>query len=389
MEHTDRACRMRRARVVAMSLLVALLACFPAAAVQADNAPMWESPEGLTPGLPNSRVQMAGETVRSAVRETADGVMADVSADFDMLNPGPDTQMVVGFPSMAWDVLFVNDRDAAYSPVTFQAIQNFRAQSSLAQYAPALRKVGGSGPFSNSSWFVWNMLYPGGKPLRVQVTYQQQLMSFKVYSPDFPAPAAVPVSYVLRTGALWDGPIGSAVITMTATDGAGLVPVLPPTQIQDGQLTWSMNNFKPTEDIDAMYVRAAKWPELKAAEASAGQQNASAADLVQSAKTVLGVFVGNPESEFWLSRLANGINRTPIMTGHYAPLIRGWAERAIQAEPDNPVGWELAGDLDQAVATEKHGWLTCWPTTAAAEYQRAAELGSELAGARLSDMQSN
>jgi hypothetical protein len=379
---------MRRNRLIAVGFLVALLAWVLQAVVQADNAPMWESPEGLTPGIPNSRVQMAGETVSIAVHENADGVVADVAADFDMLNPGPDTQMLVGFPNMAWDALFANNRDATYSPVTFQAIQNFRASSALGQYAPAQRKVGGSGPFKDSSWFVWNMLYPGGKPLRVQVTYQQQLLSLRMYTSDFPAPSAIPVSYVLRTGALWDGPIGSAVITIFAPDGGGVIPVLPATQNADGQLTWSMTNFKPTEDIEAVYVRGAKWPALKAAESSASQPTASASDLVQSAKTVLGVFVADPESDLWVLRLAQ-TNRTPILNGRYLPIVHGWVQRAIQAEPDNVGALELAGDLDQAAVTEKHGWLTCWPTSAESEYQQAADLGSDVAVARLKDMQSN
>jgi hypothetical protein len=379
---------MRRDRVLVTGVLVALLASVSPAGVQADNAPMWESPEGLAPGIPNSRVQMAGETVRIAVHENAAGVVADVEASFDMLNPGPDAQMLVGFPNAAWEVLFANNRDAAFSPVTFQAIQNFRASSPLGQYAPAMRKVGGSGPFKDSSWFVWNMVYPGGKPLRVQVTYQQQLLSFNMYSSDYPAPSSLPVSYVLRTGALWDGPIGSAVITMSATDGGGVIPVLPATQNADGQLTWSMTNFEPTEDIEAVYVRGAKWPALKAAEASGSQPTASATDLVQNARTVLDVFVGATDSDLWLIRLAQS-NRTPIMTQHYLPIVRGWVQRAIQAEPDNIAALELAGDLDQGAVTEKHGWLTCWPTAAAAEYQQAADLGSDVAVARLKDMQSN
>ena len=90
---------MRRWRLLAFLLLLSVPASGDA---HADNAPMWESPEGLAPGAPNVTVRMADEQVDVKVVEQEGKPFALVSATFDMANDGPPATILTGFPNYAY-----------------------------------------------------------------------------------------------------------------------------------------------------------------------------------------------------------------------------------------------------------------------------------------------
>jgi hypothetical protein len=68
--------------------------------------------------------------------------------------------------------------------------------------------------------------------------------------------------YFLRSGALWDGPIGREIVNVTADKGLRLEVVSPtvlkPEQKSDTVLTWRITNAKPAEDIRLLIVPVAK-----------------------------------------------------------------------------------------------------------------------------------
>jgi hypothetical protein len=363
----------RRLFACLASVVLALSPTVPRGA-HADQAPMWESPVGLAPGAPGSRVQMAAEDVHIQVREKDAKIYASVDAVFDMLNPGQNTQVLVGFPSFASSAI-PNDIHQPYSPVMFlpSSISNFRASSALGQYSASVRRIN-SGQFSQTDWYVWSMLFPAGKPLRVQVSYDQQLDGS-----DW-----APVSYVLRTGALWDGPIGRATITMTATDGGGLIGGVPTPQTAGGALTWSMTDFKPTQDIDSTYIQASRWRNFQPAVAAASAPSPSPDDLVNGAAAVLDVMFGSVRASFNGRSSLRG--QPSILAEHYFPLARTWAQLATETDPSNGTAWELVGDIGATSATSKLGWLHCWPAIAVGAYQQAAELGSASAEAKSQEL---
>jgi hypothetical protein len=356
---------------IAILLLCPLSGSAPMVA-HADGAPMWESPEGLTPGMPNTHVQMTAEDVQVQVQEKGDGVYADVAATFDLLNTGPTTQMLVGFPDNP-NTLFPQ---GAYTPVFFDSarITNFRAWTDTTNYSASEQKVG-AGQFAGP-WFVWNMVFASTKPLRLQVAYEQPLTTFQ---------DLVPVSYVLTTGALWDGPIGHATVTMTAPNGGGLLPpasvtlpngvvwpALAPTSADNSQLTWSLSNFKPAQDAEAEFLRPVTWSALQTAEAAAGSANATPDDLASGAQLVLSVF-GRDLSGRYGTR--------------YLPLVTSWTQRALAADQSNATAWEAVGDLTNATAPRNISYLRCWPTAMANAYQRAIDLGSASATSKLADLE--
>jgi hypothetical protein len=369
--------RLRRSLLAGLASLVVALSIWSPGVANADQAPMWESPVGLAPGAPGSRVQMSAEDVHIQVREKDDLVFASVVANFDMLSPGQNSQLLVGFPGFASEAI-PSDIQQPFSPVMFQpsSITNFRASSSLGQYTASVRKVN-VGAYSQTDWFVWSMLFPASEPLRVQVAYDQQLDGQGGWAP---------VSYVLRTGALWNGPIRLATITMTAESG-GLIGGIPAPQSAEGGLTWSMSNFKPTQDIDATYIRSARWRQFQPAVAAASAPQPSVSDLVNGATSVMDVMIGTDRSSPNWRRSLRG--QPPVLTDRYFPLARAWAGLATEMDPSNWVAWELVGDIAAVSATDRHGWFYCWPAAAADAYQQAAGLGSPTADVKSTELADN
>jgi hypothetical protein len=66
-------------------------------------------------------------------------------------------------------------------------------------------------------------------------------------------------TYILRSGADWDGPIGQETVNIVAEKGLRMEVVTPaalkPEQKTDGSLTWKITNAKPAEDIRLVIVR--------------------------------------------------------------------------------------------------------------------------------------
>jgi hypothetical protein len=346
------------------SLVLALaIACASSTAAHGDNAPMWESPVGLAPGGPTA-IQMAAEDVHVDVIERGASTLAVVDATFDMANPGPSTELVVGFPNFVHTVV----PDDQYSPVTFTParLTNFRAWTETATFHPAQQTIN-SGRFGGSDWFVWSMTYPSG-PTRVYVSYEQAL-----------EPTDTPIvhaTYVLRTGALWANAIGDAQVTFTASGGGGLVGGEQALEQTDQRIAWHFIDLKPTFDLDAAYVLAAPWQELQAAEVVVSHGDADATAFLRAAKAALQV-LGTRGA--YLQPLA--------LVSHYGPAMRAWAAQATSL--DTAESWEVLGDTEvySAIpATKNHGELACWPDEAAAAYERGAALGSPTAAAKRTEL---
>ncbi len=109
-------------------------------------------------------------------------------------------------------------------------------------------------------WAVWDMAFPPGRDVVLRCSYVTGLNfhEYGEYGYDF--------TYITRTGGLWDGPIGSAAISITVPDP---VPLPQPgsrspcwwewsgSPSVDGRtLRWEMRDWEPAEDI-GFHVRGA------------------------------------------------------------------------------------------------------------------------------------
>lgn len=357
-------------RVKCASALLAV-AAMTAPALLADNAPMWESPVGLTPGAPTG-VRMQAEDVSVQLVERGSAAIAVVDATFDMTNSGPTTQMLVGFPNFAGSALPTSD---TYSPVMFTPanITNFRAWTDTANFVPTTRRVA-TGQYGGSDWLVWNMSYPRGTT-RVHVSYEQ-ILGVQSDSPWYHP--IEHMSYVLRTGALWAGTIGSARVTFDAVNGGAFVGAEQTVQSTETHLVWQFSDFKPTFDPDAAYVYRAPWQELQSAQAGLGSESAGPAEYLRAAQAGLSILGRDgPYAE------------PPSLVQQYAGALREWAWKA--SELDTAEAWEAVGDVEHYAAMptgKNHGELACWPDAGAGAYERAAELGSTSAADKRADLDS-
>lgn len=344
------------------SLAAALVLLIALPVARADNAPMWESPIGLTPGG-QTTVRMAAEQVDVQVVERGSAAIAVVAANFDMVNSGAAQSALVGFPNFAYAVAPGDE----YSPVTFNPmnLSNFHAWTDSTTFSPQKRTVN-FGRFGGSEWFVWTMAYPAKGAIRVHVEYEQKLD--EQVNADYYRPV-VHVSYVLRTGALWAGNIGQVHVTFAAPNGGGFVGAERAVQLADDHIQWQFSDLKPTFDLDTAYVYAGPWQELRAAEAAVNGEGAGGQENLRAAKAALRLLG------------TDGPYRVPpALVNRYGAAMRQWARSASSL--DTAEAWETVGDVEQFWAkpkTKNHGEFACWPEAGAAAYERAADLGSQSA----------
>ena len=87
-------------------------------------------------------------------------VLITGDATFDLVNPGPDQRLKVGFPNQTYPVLshLAGPSESPFAPVYFDPadLTDFRAQSSGNEYQLTRQtiKLGPDDPYG-SDWFVW------------------------------------------------------------------------------------------------------------------------------------------------------------------------------------------------------------------------------------------
>lgn len=340
-----------------------------AVTARADSAPMWESPVGLKPGLLDNKVRMVAETVDLQMIERDGANYVKVNALFDLLNRGPDIRMKVGFPGYNYPVNVGGyPKQVGFSP---SQLANFRAWSGTTQYQPRKEKVVLDDGMSNwgTEWFVWDMAFPRGAPVRLSVSYDQKLSEDK---------GAVSVFYVLTSGALWDDTIGDATITVSAPDGGAFLAADPETSEFGGSLVvWHMHDFEPADDVRAIYVPAATWQNIRAAEDAMASGTASASDYIAGARAVYQMTEDGTRA---------GEDRQMLRELYY-PRAKEWARLAMELDAENWAPWDVLGQLEDALARYQKGNYRCWPQAAIDAHRQAMELGSPTAAEHLRQMQ--
>jgi hypothetical protein len=204
------------------------------------------------------------------------------------------------------------------------------------------------------------------------VSYEQQLGEQS--NGDGYAVEWTSIFYVLRTGALWAGNIGHAHVSFDASDGGAFLGADGPQSASDNHIEWDFTDFKPTSDVGTAYVFATPWKELQAAEAAVNRPDATPPDFLRAAQDAI-LLVGTARrggAHAWLE-------------DRYGPLMYQWASNAKSL--DTVDSWRAMGDAD--IFAEAALWrfgLRCWPAVAAADYQHAADLGSDYAAERLAEL---
>ena len=233
--------------------VVALLgiAAIVAPAVRADDAVVEPRGTGVVP-LRSDDVEMVAERVDVYLYQN----WAYVEAVFTLRNTGPAAELLVGFPE---EHSPEGDRPGNLAE---PRIRDFTAQvdgSPLpVAYRPGLASAALPG-LEIAGWHTFVVPFAAGQTRTVKHTY---LLRSTRYSND-----VTHFGYLLRTGALWKGPIGRADVLVHASGGlrAGDLELLrgaygPATSprpsrdhvVEGGVVAWHLDNLEPGPDDDVL-----------------------------------------------------------------------------------------------------------------------------------------
>jgi hypothetical protein len=235
--------------------LAALLVVGSLAAVsRADVGPNPEYGRNIAP-REQTKVTMTAETV--FIRLTPEKAL--VRAVFHLENTGEATALEVGFPdavapgsgsrekgpqSVAW--LYVHDFVAKVDGQTVEHRPRFlqRKDSPFEKPPP-----GKENQWLFAGWLIWDMNFERGQKHRVQVDYWVPYQARHEVS----LLGAQSFTYILRTGAPWQGSIGKATITVSCENDLTrerLSEIRPAgcTEIKNG-IRWVFKDLEPTEDV--------------------------------------------------------------------------------------------------------------------------------------------
>lgn len=263
-------------RAVIPSLLFALCGT-----LSADSVTMFTFDDGRTVvPIQSSSVSMAAETVTvtpAALEPRFWSSAQELRVDcvFHLVNAGTEAvSAIVGFPfegnvnetrysRFGWDPDStmkheVDDALAAGIPAEWMIPPDLSFTTSVDGVDVPVRYSfgdpdGESGMDYWPMWAIWDMTFPPGRDVVLRCSYFTGLNfhAYGKYDYDF--------TYITRTGALWEGPIGSAVISITVPDP---VPMPQPgaespcwwewtgsPEIDGRTLRWEMRDWEPEEDI--------------------------------------------------------------------------------------------------------------------------------------------
>ena len=333
---------------------------------------------------------MAAEKVDIVVTERDGAVHAIVNASFDMSNSGPTVTLTTGFPRYSGGSFLVAGGFAGFDPTQFA---DFRASGGTTVFQPTIQPVTAGATadqLSTADWYVWQMDYPSNQTTNVQVSYDQTLSA--------QGSGFTYVGYILRTGALWDGTIGQATVTMTTSDGgAFLVPSTDearqafgtvsqspadpaaalPTSSNPSQLTWQLSDFEPTFDPFAYYVPREAWQRFTTTQARLALDAPSGSDYAAAAEALLDAVGRESDGLPWLIR-----HRPPQALKDRLEQAAAWADQAAQLDSANPAAFEALGDIQYARETPGGLYIGCRPQLAPVSFQIAIDLGSPTARAK-------
>ncbi len=239
-------------------LCVAAVLALAGTAVWADVA---------TPRPQWTTVRMASEEVVITLGEQK----VQVEATFQMQNLGQAAVVAMGYPLGAFETAL---NDFAVS-VNGEPLKAIRSQSGGAP-AGGLMRGGGQGGFGGGGvpggaasepyrfegpykeWKVFDVPFAANEKKAVRVTYWVEPAKVK----DAEAGALLTYSYTMKTGATWKGKIDEAKISVKLSGiAAGRVVRTLPAGCQKSStgttLSWTMKDFKPTENIEITFRPAA------------------------------------------------------------------------------------------------------------------------------------
>ena len=187
-----------------------------------------------------TKVRMISEVV--AMKRIDRDVFA--TCDFTFINPGKDAVVTMGFPAEPQE-------DESEEPVKADLrnvlIKDFTALADGKKLPVGIKKCKNQENIKGLDFdyaFVWKVNLPHDQTVHLHHTYQ--------YGISGNSGGQWWMSYILKSGALWDGKIDSAEISIDLNEDVspGLLKIEPKNYLyKKGVIKWVFKDFKPTEDI--------------------------------------------------------------------------------------------------------------------------------------------
>lgn len=221
--------------------LMILMSIIIPSAVNANDGSMGRTPDGVFPMLEND-VIMESEDI------TVDLEKNSVECIFVFRNTGGDKDVLMGFPGKLED-----NYEGLTDPANLE-IKNFKTFVKGKQLKVTHEKNSEnvnqepSNTLHYSEWFTFNVHFDADEKLTVRNTYQ--------FVPSHDSMGNVYTGYIIKTGTLWKGAIGSTKVTFK-------LGKIKPYQVnslklggfkyEGDALVWERKDFEPEYDLSLMY----------------------------------------------------------------------------------------------------------------------------------------
>ncbi len=225
-----------------ISTVILFFAFFRGINVYADDGSLGRTPEGVFPMKEND-VVMESEEI------TVDLENFNVECIFVFHNTGESKNVLMGFPGKL-DKSLGGELTEEVN-LELQDFKTFVKEKELSvSHEKSVRPqgMGAEAALNYSEWFTFTVPFKADEKVTVRNTYH--------FRPSFISTGDVLSGYVLKTGALWKGPIGSAKVTFKL---GGIQPYQIETLKSGGfkftgnELVWERNNFEPLYDLQVFY----------------------------------------------------------------------------------------------------------------------------------------
>ena len=292
-------------KLAALILLVCLISSFvPKCSIQADAAPVFIGGVNIIPYSENN-IMLTKETLNINFEESGrfNGSVAHVDAKFSFANTGDKISLQVGFP------FGLTEKQSFSVP----NVLNSEVKINGEEITPHL--IGAETGDKYQPWIYFDVNFKKNETKTIEVTYDA-------------IPAGGYFLYVLKTGALWKGPIGTLDITLTFPYEAVSPNVLSVTPsgytVQGNKILYQLKNFEPTTNIEVEFLPFDFYGKIKPLEDKALKTN-SATDWFNYA---LALFPNNPLGSF--DRFVSWY-RTPAFSDYVSDVL----EKALSLQKED------------------------------------------------------
>ena len=238
-----------RRTVLLLALFLVVLFAQPA---HADDCRVGLTPDGVYPISDADIVLVEEEVAVTLSRESPGESRAECIFVFQ--NEGPSKDILMGFPAAADLTEDLEDPTTA-DRTSFHDFKTFRIYSdgSQEEIAVSLRKgVLPTGTSEErlrySSWYVFSVSFGAGERVILKNTFRARNTIW--------SNGEVRTGYILRTGALWKGPVGRAKVTVNlgGIPLHALTDLFPGTiQVGPDRLVWEVSDIEPSFDVFAKF----------------------------------------------------------------------------------------------------------------------------------------